>query len=147
MENEKTIIKVYKRIIDDLIEQVIDLKVELAYTSEMYDKLCERYNFPTLDKKERVCVMKVQNFAAQTQLEIDKLLNTPLDSDHFSVRTLNCLKDEDIYHVGDLVQRTEYDLLKTPNLGKKSLKEIKEVLATHSLSLNMEIPHWKRPAF
>ena len=57
-------------------------------------------------------------------------------------RTLNCLLVENVYYIGDLVQRSEHDLLKTPNLGKKSLLEIKSVLAQRSLSLGMNIEPW-----
>jgi DNA-directed RNA polymerase subunit alpha len=58
------------------------------------------------------------------------------------VRAANCLKAENIYYIGDLVQRTENDLLKTPNLGKKSLLEIKNVLASRGLSLGMRLDNW-----
>jgi DNA-directed RNA polymerase subunit alpha len=59
-----------------------------------------------------------------------------------TVRSANCLKAENIYYVGDLIQRTEMELLKTPNLGKKSLTEIKEVLASKGLSLGMHLDNW-----
>ena len=57
-------------------------------------------------------------------------------------RTVSCLKAESIYYVGDLIQKTEVELLKTPNLGKKSLTEIKEVLAQRGLSLGMKLENW-----
>ena len=63
----------------------------------------------------------------------------PVDDLELTVRSANCLKAENIYYIGDLVQRAEVDLLKTPNLGKKSLTEIKDVLATHSLSLGIKL--------
>ncbi len=72
----------------------------------------------------------------------DPLLLRPVDDLELTVRAANCLKAENINLIGDLVQRTEQDLLKTPNLGKKSLTEIKMVLATHSLSLGMVIRNW-----
>ncbi len=59
-----------------------------------------------------------------------------------TVRSANCLKAENIYYIGDLIQRTEVELLKTPNLGKKSLTEIKDVLASYSLSLGMRLENW-----
>ena len=59
-----------------------------------------------------------------------------------TVRSANCLKAENIYYIGDLIQRTENELLKTPNLGRKSLNEIKEVLASMGLSLGMDVPNW-----
>src|ERR1700722_15743607 len=73
---------------------------------------------------------------------VDPVLLRPIDDLELTVRSANCLKAESIYYIGDLVQRTEVELLKTPNLGKKSLTEIKNVLSTHSLSLGMKIPNW-----
>ena len=65
-----------------------------------------------------------------------------VDDLELTVRSANCLKAENVYYIGDLVQRTENDLLKTPNLGKKSLTEIKAVLAKRGLSLDMRVPKW-----
>ena len=62
------------------------------------------------------------------------------------MRSANCLKAENINYIGDLVQRTEVELLRTPNLGKKSLTEIKEVLAVHGLALGMRLENWPPPA-
>lgn len=72
----------------------------------------------------------------------DPVLLRPVDDLELTVRSANCLKAENIYYIGDLVQRTEIELLKTPNLGKKSLTEIKDVLAARSLSLGMKIDNW-----
>ena len=58
------------------------------------------------------------------------------------MRSANCLKAENVYYIGDLIQRTESELLKTPNLGKKSLTEIKDVLGTYGLSLGMKLDNW-----
>src|SRR6185369_14554499 len=66
----------------------------------------------------------------------------PIDDLELTVRSANCLKAESIYYIGDLVQRTEVELLKTPNLGKKSLTEIKDVLAQRNLSLGMKLENW-----
>jgi DNA-directed RNA polymerase subunit alpha len=74
--------------------------------------------------------------------EVDPLLLRPVDDLELTVRSANCLKAENIYYIGDLVQRTEVELLKTPNLGKKSLTEIKDVLASRSLSLGMRLENW-----
>jgi DNA-directed RNA polymerase subunit alpha len=74
--------------------------------------------------------------------EVDPILLRPIDDLELTVRSANCLKAESIHYVGDLVQRTEVELLKTPNLGKKSLTEIKEVLASHGLSLGMRLDNW-----
>ena len=66
----------------------------------------------------------------------------PVDDLELTVRSANCLKAESIYYIGDLIQRTEVELLKTPNLGKKSLTEIKDVLASRGLSLGMRLENW-----
>lgn len=74
--------------------------------------------------------------------EIDPILLRPVDDLELTVRSANCLKAENIYYIGDLIQRTEVELLKTPNLGKKSLTEIKDVLASRGLSLGMRLENW-----
>jgi DNA-directed RNA polymerase subunit alpha len=74
--------------------------------------------------------------------QIDPILLRPVDDLELTVRSANCLKAENIYYIGDLVQRTEVELLKTPNLGKKSLTEIKDVLASKGLSLGMRLENW-----
>ena len=73
---------------------------------------------------------------------VDPVLLRPVDDLELTVRSANCLKAENIYYIGDLVQRTEVELLKTPNLGKKSLTEIKDVLASKGLSLGMRLDNW-----
>lgn len=78
----------------------------------------------------------------KTETEIDPILVRPVDDLELTVRSANCLKAENIYYIGDLIQRTEVELLKTPNLGKKSLTEIKDVLGTHGLSLGMRLENW-----
>ncbi len=74
--------------------------------------------------------------------EIDPVLLRPVDDLELTVRSANCLKAENIYYIGDLVQRSETELLKTPNLGKKSLTEIKDVLASKNLELGMRLDNW-----
>lgn len=78
----------------------------------------------------------------EKQEEIDPILLRPVDDLELTVRSANCLKAENIYYIGDLIQRTEVELLKTPNLGKKSLTEIKDVLASRGLSLGMRLENW-----
>lgn len=78
--------------------------------------------------------------------EIDPILLRPVDELELTVRSANCLKAEHIYYIGDLIQRTEVELLKTPNLGKKSLTEIKDVLASRGLSLGMRLENWPPPS-
>lgn len=79
---------------------------------------------------------------AAVEPEIDPILLRPVDDLELTVRSANCLKAENIYYIGDLIQRTEVELLKTPNLGKKSLTEIKDVLASRGLSLGMRLENW-----
>ncbi|GLW60947.1 MAG: DNA-directed RNA polymerase subunit alpha [Hydrogenophilus thermoluteolus] len=80
--------------------------------------------------------------AAEAEATIDPILLRPIDELELTVRSANCLKAENIYYVGDLIQKTEQELLKTPNLGRKSLNEIKSVLAAHGLSLGMKLDNW-----
>ncbi|CAM5510612.1 DNA-directed RNA polymerase subunit alpha [Eoetvoesiella caeni] len=79
---------------------------------------------------------------ARAQQQIDPVLLRPVDDLELTVRSANCLKAENIYYIGDLIQRTENELLKTPNLGRKSLNEIKEVLAARGLTLGMKLENW-----
>ena len=85
---------------------------------------------------------QTQAAAAEAADEVDPILLRPVDDLELTVRSANCLKAENIYYIGDLVQRTEAELLKTPNLGKKSLTEIKDVLASRGLSLGMRLENW-----
>ena len=73
---------------------------------------------------------------------VDPMLMRPVDDLELTVRSANCLKAENIYYIGDLIQRTENELLKTPNLGRKSLNEIKDVLAARGLTLGMKLDNW-----
>lgn len=79
---------------------------------------------------------------AKASAPVDPLLVRPVDDLELTVRSANCLKAENIYYIGDLIQRTETELLKTPNLGRKSLNEIKEVLASRGLTLGMRLEAW-----
>ena len=79
---------------------------------------------------------------APKQSTVDPILLRPVDDLELTVRSANCLKAENIYYIGDLIQRTETELLKTPNLGRKSLNEIKEVLASRGLTLGMKLENW-----
>jgi len=73
---------------------------------------------------------------------VDPVLLRPVDDLELTVRSANCLKAENILYIGDLVQRSEVELLKTPNLGKKSLNEIKDILHNHGLHLGMRLENW-----
>jgi DNA-directed RNA polymerase subunit alpha len=80
--------------------------------------------------------------APRAASNFDPILLRPVDELELTVRSANCLKAENIYYIGDLIQRTENELLKTPNLGRKSLNEIKEVLASRGLTLGMKLENW-----
>ncbi len=80
--------------------------------------------------------------APRNAQQFDPILLRPVDELELTVRSANCLKAENIYYIGDLIQRTENELLKTPNLGRKSLNEIKEVLASRGLTLGMKLESW-----
>ena len=83
-----------------------------------------------------------ESVSKATETQFDPILLRPVDELELTVRSANCLKAENIHYIGDLVQRTEVELLRTPNLGKKSLTEIKEVLESHGLSLGMRLEGW-----
>ncbi|MGD2082705.1 MAG: DNA-directed RNA polymerase subunit alpha [Chromatiales bacterium] len=85
---------------------------------------------------------KEEKRSVEKSPEVDPILLRPVDDLELTVRSANCLKAENIFLIGDLIQRTEVELLKTPNLGKKSLTEIKDVLATRGLSLGMRLENW-----
>ena len=80
--------------------------------------------------------------APKSSAVFDPILLRPVDELELTVRSANCLKAENIYYIGDLIQRTETELLKTPNLGRKSLNEIKEVLASRGLALGSRLEAW-----
>ena len=94
--------------------------------------------FVGLEAEETVAV-------AGGKKDLSPILFRPIDELELGVRSTNCLKAENIYYIGDLVQRTETQLMKTPNLGKKSLNEIKEALKGHDLDLGMKLDNWSSP--
>lgn len=75
-------------------------------------------------------------------VNLEELLRQPIDHLDLSVRSMNCLKSDNVFYVGDLVMRSEQDMLRTPNFGRKSLTEIKEVLEKMGLSLGMKLEDW-----
>ncbi len=102
-------------------------------------------SFPEyLDALERLDAEAAATVEEPTEV-INPMLLKPIDELDLTVRSANCLKAENVYFIGDLVQRTETELMKTPNLGKKSLNEIKEVLESHGLGLGMELDSWTPP--
>lgn len=89
--------------------------------------------------------VETETFPSKKSADIDPILLRPVDELELTVRSANCLKAESIYYIGDLIQKTETELLKTPNLGKKSLTEIKDVLASRGLSLGRRLENWPPP--
>jgi DNA-directed RNA polymerase subunit alpha len=85
---------------------------------------------------------KIQPEEARPELEFNAALLKKVDELELSVRSANCLKNDNIVYIGDLIQKTEAEMLRTPNFGRKSLNEIKEVLAQMGLHLGMEVPNW-----
>jgi DNA-directed RNA polymerase subunit alpha len=108
-------VRLSARILREQLSVFVDLKAEAAETAEVSTK------------------------------DLSPLLFRPIDDLELTVRSANCLKAENIYYIGDLVQRTEADLLKTPNLGKKSLTEIRDALRAHNLDLGMTLENWSPP--
>ena len=98
----------------------------------LQDQLSSFVNLQSMEDEETV----------DEEADIDPILMRPVDELELTVRSANCLKAENIYYIGDLIQRTEVELLRTPNLGKKSLTEIKDVLASHGLSLGLQLENW-----
>lgn len=107
----------------------------------------------TVRQSARVLVEQLSVFAAlegvgepahaqRIKIDVDPMLMRPVDDLELTVRSANCLKAENIFYIGDLIQRTENELLKTPNLGRKSLNEIKEVLMARGLTLGMKLEDW-----
>ena len=107
----------------------------LAYAARIFqDQLSLFVNF-----EEPV---EIEKKPQTTELEFNKNLLRKVDELELSVRSMNCLKNDNIIYIGDLVQKSEGEMLRTPNFGRKSLNEIKEVLTGMSLYLGMEIPNW-----
>jgi DNA-directed RNA polymerase subunit alpha len=102
----------------------------------LQDQLKPFINFeePTEDERKKL--------QSSNELEFNKNLLKKVDELELSVRSANCLKNDNIFYIGDLVQKTEGEMLRTPNFGRKSLDEIKEVLSSMSLSMGMDLPGW-----
>ena len=107
----------------------------VAYAARIFqDQLSMFVNFDEPKEVEKV--------PQSVEPEFNKNLLKKVDELELSVRSMNCLKNDNIIYIGDLVQKTEPEMLRTPNFGRKSLNEIKEVLSAMSLYLGMEIPNW-----
>jgi len=113
----------------------VDAEDAVAYAARIFqDQLSLFINFD--EPKE------VEKKPTTTEPQFNKNLLKKVDELELSVRSMNCLKNDNIVYIGDLVQKTEPEMLRTPNFGRKSLNEIKEVLNSMSLYLGMEIPNW-----
>ena len=130
----------------DLDKLVLDIETNGVITAEEAVRMSARILleqlavFAQLEGHELTAINNpVQRNASD---RFDPILLRPVDELELTVRSANCLKAESIYYIGDLIQRTENELLKTPNLGRKSLNEIKEVLASRGLTLGMRLEHW-----
>ena len=107
----------------------------VAYSAKIFqDQLSMFINF---DEPQEVTIRE-----KPAEPEFNKNLLRKVDELELSVRSMNCLKNDNIIYIGDLVQKSEGEMLRTPNFGRKSLNEIKEVLNGMSLYLGMEIPNW-----
>ena len=129
----------------DLDKLVMEIETNGAITAEDAVRAAARILveqlavFAQIDASELAAFESGANAASQ---QFDPILLRPEDEQELTVRSANCLKAENIYYIGDLIQRTENELLKTPNLGRKSLNEIKEVLAQRGLTLGMRLENW-----
>lgn len=141
--------RVYKSEISDkekinlLIPSFLDMtRIMVSLQTSKNSESCFKSQYYE-DKKERVDIVKSQNLAGELKFILDK----PIDYLQLTIRAENCLKAETICYIGDLVKKSRHWLLKTPNLGKVTLKEIEDVLKIHGLSLNMNVEGWETPAF
>ncbi|MDR3477977.1 MAG: DNA-directed RNA polymerase subunit alpha [Gammaproteobacteria bacterium] len=125
----------------DLDKLVIDLETNGTLDPEEAIRraatILQQQLAPFVDLKSSFVTKEISEAQA-----INPIFLRPVDDLELTVRSANCLKAESIFYIGDLVQRTENDLLKTPNLGKKSLTEIKNVLASHGLGLGTRLDNW-----
>jgi DNA-directed RNA polymerase subunit alpha len=129
----------------DLDKLVMEIETNGAVTAEDAVRACAKILVEQLAVFAQLEGSELAAFdapAARSSQQFDPILLRPVDELELTVRSANCLKAENIYYIGDLIQRTENELLKTPNLGRKSLNEIKEVLASRGLTLGMRLENW-----
>ena len=129
----------------DLDKLVVDIETNGAITAEDAVRASARILVEQLAVFAQLEGSELAAFdapAPRGSTQFDPILLRPVDELELTVRSANCLKAENIYYIGDLIQRTENELLKTPNLGRKSLNEIKEVLASRGLTLGMKLESW-----
>jgi DNA-directed RNA polymerase subunit alpha len=129
----------------DLDKLVMEIETNGAITAEDAVRSAARILVEQLAVFAQIDASELAAFesgASAASQQFDPILLRPVDELELTVRSANCLKAENIYYIGDLIQRTENELLKTPNLGRKSLNEIKEVLAQRGLTLGMRLENW-----
>ncbi len=129
----------------DLDKLVMEIETNGAITAEDAVRSAARILVEQLAVFAQIDASELAAFesgAAAAAQQFDPILLRPVDELELTVRSANCLKAENIYYIGDLIRRTENELLKTPNLGRKSLNEIKEVLAQRGLTLGMRLENW-----
>lgn len=130
----------------DLDKLVLEIETNGAITAEEAVRASAKILVEQLAVFAQLEGSELAAFEPQAQRSsaerFDPILLRPVDELELTVRSANCLKAENIYYIGDLIQRTENELLKTPNLGRKSLNEIKEVLASRGLTLGMRLENW-----
>ena len=129
----------------DLDKLVLEIETNGAVTAEDAVRASAKILVEQLAVFAQLEGNELPDFNAPVQRssqQFDPILLRPVDELELTVRSANCLKAENIYYIGDLIQRTENELLKTPNLGRKSLNEIKEVLASRGLTLGMRLESW-----
>ena len=129
----------------DLDKLVIEIETNGAVTAEDAVRASAKILVEQLAVFAQLEGNELPDFNAPVQRsaqQFDPILLRPVVELELTVRSANCLKAENIYYIGDLIQRSENELLKTPNLGRKSLNEIKEVLASRGLTLGMRLESW-----
>lgn len=126
----------------DLDRLILEIETNGAIDPEEALKSAVKVLFDQLSVFVDLSTIEPAEPEKEEEVEIDPILLRSIDDLELTVRSANCLKAESICYIGDLIQRTEVELLKTPNLGKKSLTEIKSVLAARGLSLGMRLENW-----
>lgn len=131
------------------LERLRNIEEEVAHETAEMDKL-RRERVEVIQKiKTSMEALFASREITPTQRTVKTsllpILSSKIDTLDLSIRNIHCCMAENIYFVGDLVQKREIELSKTPNLGRKSLNEIKEVLAAEGLLLGMTLPNWVRP--
>ncbi len=131
----------YDRLVMEIwTDNTVDPRDALAYAAKILkDQLTIFINF---SEEEKSAADKAEE---DKKPEYYKFLDKKIDELELSVRSANCLKNANIRYIGELVQKTEAEMLKTKNFGRKSLNELKKILAEMGLSFGMEIPDWKPP--